>query len=103
MRIYSSRPGTEQAITSAFRLAHQNRTVRFRPDPAMPIDGTPFAYDIVAEVVRLCAMNLYLHGIGGATSPVTQKDALLDRGDRAFDVILTNPPFRQAPILPHCP
>ena len=26
--------------------------------------------DIVAEVVRLCAMNLYLHGIGGATSPV---------------------------------
>jgi type I restriction enzyme M protein len=23
--------------------------------------------DIVAEVVRLCAMNLYLHGIGGAT------------------------------------
>jgi type I restriction enzyme M protein len=49
--------------------------------------------DIVAEVVRLCAMNLYLHGIGGATSPVQQKDALLDRGDKAFDVILTNPPF----------
>lgn len=50
--------------------------------------------DIVAEVVRLCAMNLYLHGIGGATSPVAQKDALLlDRGDKAFDVILTNPPF----------
>jgi len=49
--------------------------------------------DIVAEVVRLCAMNLYLHGIGGATSPVAQKDALLDRGDKAYDVILTNPPF----------
>jgi type I restriction enzyme M protein len=49
--------------------------------------------DIVAEVVRLCAMNLYLHGIGGATSPVSQKDALLDRGDRSYDVILTNPPF----------
>ncbi|MCQ8278867.1 type I restriction-modification system subunit M [Acetobacteraceae bacterium KSS8] len=49
--------------------------------------------DIVAEVVRLCAMNLYLHGIGGAISPVMQKDALLDRGDRAYDVILTNPPF----------
>lgn len=49
--------------------------------------------DIVAEVVRLCAMNLYLHGIGGATSPVHQKDALLDRGDRSYDVILTNPPF----------
>ena len=49
--------------------------------------------DIVAEVVRLCAMNLYLHGIGGATSPVTQADALLNRGNRTFDVVLTNPPF----------
>ncbi len=49
--------------------------------------------DIVAEVVRLCAMNLYLHGIGGAKSPVQQRDALLDRGGRTFDVILTNPPF----------
>ena len=49
--------------------------------------------DIVAEVVQLCAMNLYLHGIGSATSPVTQKDALLDRGDKAFDIVLTNPPF----------
>ena len=38
-------------------------------------------------------MNLYLHGIGGATSPVRQQDALLDRGDQAFDIILTNPPF----------
>lgn len=45
------------------------------------------------EVVRLCAMNLYLHGIGGATSPVTQRDALLsDTGER-FDLVLTNPPF----------
>ncbi|HZG46588.1 MAG TPA: N-6 DNA methylase, partial [Allosphingosinicella sp.] len=49
--------------------------------------------DIVAEVVRLCAMNLYLHGIGGGASPVQQKDALLDRGDKSYDVILTNPPF----------
>ena len=36
-----------------------------------------FGTDIVAEVVRLCAMNLYLHGIGGAQSPVKQADALL--------------------------
>ncbi len=49
--------------------------------------------DIVAEVVRLCAMNLYLHGIGGATSPVSQKDALLDRGTKSYRIILTNPPF----------
>ena len=59
--------------------------------------------DIVAEVVRLCAMNLYLHGIGGATSPVRQKDALLDRGDKAFDVILTQPALRKAAVVPHRP
>jgi type I restriction enzyme M protein len=49
--------------------------------------------DIVPEVVRLCAMNLYLHGIGGAKSPVTQKDALLADDGGRYDVILTNPPF----------
>ena len=49
--------------------------------------------DIVDEVVRLCGMNLYLHGIGNGESPVTSADALAnDPGDR-FDVILTNPPF----------
>ena len=49
--------------------------------------------DIVSEVVRLCAMNLYLHGIGGAASPVVKKDALLDRGTASYRIILTNPPF----------
>jgi len=49
--------------------------------------------DIVDEVVRLCAMNLYLHGIGNGGSPVEQGDALaLDRKTR-YDVVLTNPPF----------
>jgi type I restriction enzyme M protein len=51
--------------------------------------------DIVAEVVRLCAMNLYLHGIGGATSPVQQGDALLNDDGRRFDLVLTNPPERR--------
>jgi type I restriction enzyme M protein len=49
--------------------------------------------DIVAEVVRLCAMNLYLHGIGNAKAPVKQADALMTQGTESFDVILTNPPF----------
>ncbi|MEH6716506.1 class I SAM-dependent DNA methyltransferase [Parasphingorhabdus flavimaris] len=50
-------------------------------------------YDIVDEVVRLCAMNLYLHGIGNGGSPVEQADTLSgDKGER-FDVVLTNPPF----------
>lgn len=49
--------------------------------------------DIVDEVVRLSAMNLYLHGVGDGASPVHQGDALSgDPGDR-YKVILTNPPF----------
>lgn len=44
-------------------------------------------------VVRLCAMNLHLHGISGDESPVEAKDSLrADPGDR-FELILTNPPF----------
>lgn len=49
--------------------------------------------DIVDEVVRLCAMNLYLHGIGDDDSPVLQKDALAGDDGKRFDVVLTNPPF----------
>lgn len=49
--------------------------------------------DIVDEVVRLCAMNLYLHGMGNGESPIRWGDALaFDPGDR-YDVVLTNPPF----------
>lgn len=49
--------------------------------------------DIVPEVVRLCGMNLYLHGIGNGESPIQQGDALAAAPTERFDVILTNPPF----------
>jgi type I restriction enzyme M protein len=50
-------------------------------------------WDIVSEVVRLCAMNMYLHGIGDKESQVIEDDSLAsDSGDR-FDIIMTNPPF----------
>jgi type I restriction enzyme M protein len=49
--------------------------------------------DIVDEVVRLCAMNMYLHGIGNSESPIRCADALAtDPGER-FNIVLTNPPF----------
>ncbi len=49
--------------------------------------------DIVDSVARLCAMNLFLHGIGGDESPIEVGDSLIsDPGDR-FDMVLTNPPF----------
>jgi len=50
-------------------------------------------WDIVDNVVRLCVMNLYLHGIGGDESPIITGDSLIsDPGDR-FNMVLTNPPF----------
>ena len=56
-------------------------------------DETFKGWDIVAEVIRLCAMNMYLHGIGSDESQVITSDALIsDSGDR-FDIVMTNPPF----------
>ncbi len=49
--------------------------------------------DIVDGVVRLCAMNLYLHSIGGKESPVTVGDSLISDPGNRFDMVLTNPPF----------
>ncbi len=50
-------------------------------------------WDIVDNVVRLCTMNLFLHGIGGDDPPIITSDALAsDPGDR-FDIVMTNPPF----------
>jgi type I restriction enzyme M protein len=49
--------------------------------------------DIVADVVRLCAMNLYLHGAATAESPIERADALNSLGSARYDMVLTNPPF----------
>lgn len=47
-------------------------------------------WEIVDSAARLCAMNLYLHGIEGR---LNVEDSLArDPGDR-FDMVLTNPPF----------
>ncbi len=48
--------------------------------------------EIVDSAARLCAMNLFLHGVGGEDS-VTVADALIGKGRRDFDMVLTNPPF----------
>ena len=56
--------------------------------------------DIVDSVVRLCVMNLYLHGIGGGSAngsdscPIISADALAKEvGDDRVDMVLANPPF----------
>ena len=49
--------------------------------------------ELSPKVGRMCAMNLYLHGIGGAVSPVSPRDSLLADTGETFDLVLTNPPF----------
>jgi type I restriction enzyme M protein len=59
-------------------------------------EATFSGVDIVDEVVRLAAMNLYLHGIGAegnGDSPILAGDALAVEPAERYDVILTNPPF----------
>jgi type I restriction enzyme M protein len=49
--------------------------------------------DIVDGVARLCAMNLFLHGIGGEESPIDVGDSLISDPGGRYDMVLTNPPF----------
>ncbi len=56
-------------------------------------DNTFHGVDLVDSVVRLCVMNLYLHGIGGDKSPVRTGDSLISDTGQRFDMVLTNPPF----------
>ena len=52
-----------------------------------------FGTDITPLIVSLCAMNMYLHGIGGNTSPVKEADSLMSAGTMRYDMVLANPPF----------
>jgi len=53
--------------------------------------------EIVPGVSRLCAMNLFLHGIGPygdvKRPPILTDDALRDEPSGHADVVVTNPPF----------
>jgi type I restriction enzyme M protein len=54
--------------------------------------------EIVPGVARLCAMNLFLHGIGPnggdrQAPPIRTDDALRDEPAVHADVVVTNPPF----------
>src|SRR3990170_667221 len=60
--------------------------------------------DIVDDVVRLCAMNLLLHGVGPtaneALPPVEKGDSLAVPPGDHYEVVLTNPPFgRKSSVL----
>ncbi len=53
--------------------------------------------ELVDGVTRLCAMNLFLHGIGPdddrRAAPIKTDDSLRNEPSEHFDVVITNPPF----------
>jgi type I restriction enzyme M protein len=56
------------------------------------------AQELVADTARLCAMNLYLHGVTGgndenATPVISGKSSLDSEPTQLYSMVLTNPPF----------
>ena len=101
--VEAMRPGPETTIcdpacgTGGFLLAAhdyvQSRYQLDRDQKRFQRDRALRGVDIVDGVVRLCAMNLYLRGIGGEESPVVADDSLRSLGSTRYDMVLTNPPF----------
>lgn len=87
--------GTGGFLLSAYEYMkeHGGAQARDRTAQRRLREQTFSGNDIVDEVVRLCAMNLYLHGIGNGESPIRNVDALATNPGERYDVILTNPPF----------
>lgn len=94
MTIHDPACGTGGFLLAAHEYLTQPGRFHLDRDQARFLrDGALSGVDIVDSVVRLCTMNLYLHGIGGEDSPILTDDAL--RGDPGvrYDMVLTNPPF----------
>ncbi len=79
-----------------FLAAHKYLVENFNLDPDQKLflkNHTFVGYDIVTEVARLCAMNMYLHSIGSTESQIVVGDSLIGDPGNRFDIIMTNPPF----------
>ena len=96
--IYDPACGTGGFLLAAHEyIVEQNNDLTEKQKKHLRLD-TFYGAELVADVTRLGAMNLLLHGIGPKNDeeervPIITHDSLSeDLGDR-FDVILTNPPF----------
>lgn len=79
-----------------FLTAHDYITKNYQLDKSQKEflkEKTFKGWDIVDNTARLCAMNLFLHGIGGEDTPIVVADSLMSDPGIRFDVVLTNPPF----------
>lgn len=92
MRIADPACGTGGFLLAAFeylssRTASAEESTHLRTEALQGID-------LVPNVARLCAMNLFLHGIGtDPKHPVISIRDSLESKSEPVDMILTNPPF----------
>jgi len=93
MRISDPACGTGGFLLAAFdylkdRTANANEAIYLRTKGLHGID-------LVPNVARLCAMNLFLHGIGTdyGHPVVSIRDSLASSTEHKVDMVLTNPPF----------
>jgi type I restriction enzyme M protein len=93
--------GTGGFLLSAFTyITHPGRYQLDRDQLRFLRDQTFRGTEIVDNTARLCAMNLFLHGIGSAdlnaTPPIEVNDSLLAEPAGKVDLVLANPPFGRA-------
>ena len=87
--------GTGGFLVAAHEHVLTHHGAELDPDQNQHLkSGFARGFELVPETGRLCAMNLYLHGMDADPSPVTSGvDSLAaDPGER-FSMVLTNPPF----------
>jgi len=92
MRISDPACGTGGFLLAAFEYL-KDRTTNAKEAAYLrtkALHGT----DLVPNVARLCAMNLFLHGIGtNPKNPVVSIADSLELKAKQVDMVLTNPPF----------
>jgi type I restriction enzyme M protein len=92
MRICDPACGTGGFLLAAFEYL-RGRT-RNNKEAEHLRTRTLLGVDLVPNVARLCAMNLFLHGIGtDLTNPVIKIADSLESKAEPVDMVLTNPPF----------
>lgn len=101
MKIHDPFCGTGGFLLGAFEyIKQQNPSTQELID--LKKDGLT-GNDLTPLIVSLCSMNMYLHGIFStedaedkALCPIQCRDTLRSSEERAFDMILANPPFGTA-------
>lgn len=88
--------GTGGFLTVAYQWVLDNHGSEMdKDDKRRAREQLVLGQELVPETARLCAMNLYLHGIGiEDSSPVISGLSSLDsKPTKQFSMVLTNPPF----------